>query len=78
MSIEHSPAREKAPRDLSAAIAYSIDEFSEISGLGRSFIYEQIRAGKLTVHKAGKRSLILPKEAARYLVTLPTIEPSTP
>ena len=48
MSPEHSPTRadgtnakrEKAPRDLSAAIAYSIEEMSEVSGLGKSFLYE--------------------------------------
>ncbi len=38
-------------------LAYSIAELTEISGVGRSFLYEEIKAGRLIVTKAGRRSL---------------------
>ena len=38
-------------------LAHSIAEFAQLSGLGRSFLYEQIKAGNLPVRKAGRRTL---------------------
>lgn len=83
MSLEHSPSRDAARADASAAaespppgmapLAWSIDEYSEVSGLGRSFIYEAIRSGELQARKAGRRTLILRDDGERYLRSLPSI-----
>jgi hypothetical protein len=52
-------------------LAHTIAEFVQLSGLSRSFIYEEIKAGRLIVRKAGRRSLILHDEGEAYLAQLP-------
>jgi hypothetical protein len=63
-------------------LAHSIAEFAQLSGLGRSFLYEQIKAGNLPVRKAGRRTLILHDEGLGWLAKLPVagqrrLSPST-
>jgi hypothetical protein len=57
-------------------LAYSIAELTEISGIGRSFLYEEIKAGRLVVTKAGRRSLVLYDDALAWLTTLPKLTPT--
>lgn len=52
--------------------AHSIAEFAQLSGLGRSFLYEQIKSGDLPVRKAGRRTLILYEEGQAWLAKLPS------
>ena len=59
-----------------AKLAYSILEFAGIAGLGRSFIYEEIKSGRLKVRKAGRRSIILQDDALAYLTSLPNLSPT--
>lgn len=54
-------------------LAHSIAEFAQLSGLGRSFLYEQIKSGHLPVRKAGRRTLILRDEGQAWLAKLPVI-----
>jgi hypothetical protein len=54
-------------------LAYSIQELSRLSGLGRTFLYEEIKAGRLIVSKAGRRSIVLHDDAANWLAGLPKI-----
>ena len=85
MSLEHSSgrddgaasAKEKDAAVTFPALAYSIDGYSEISGLGRSFLYEEIRNGNLEARKAGRRTIILHDEGQRYLKSLPELKPNT-
>ena len=82
MSLEHAPSRHAGKADAARSpphqnarrLAYSIDEFCEKAGIGRSFAYQEIRAGKLKARKAGRRTLILHDEAEQYLMSLPSIE----
>lgn len=53
--------------------AHSIAEFARLSGVGRSFLYEQIKAGLLPVRKAGRRTLILRDEGEAWLANLPVL-----
>ena len=84
MSLEHSPSRDEgaAPaKEKDAAVtfpafAYSINQYSKVSGLGRSFLYEEIRNGKLEARKAGRRTVILHDEGQRYLKSLPALSPT--
>ena len=81
MSLEHAPVREAGKADAARSpphrnasrLAYSIDEFCEEAGLGRSFVYQEIRAGNLKARKAGRRTLILHDDGERYLRSLPSI-----
>jgi excisionase family DNA binding protein len=57
-------------------MALSIDEVTSATGLGRTFIYGEISAGKLLAHKAGRRTIVLKRNLAAYLEGLPG--PTTP
>lgn len=59
-------------------LAYSIDEFCECTGIGRSLVYEEIKAGRLIARKARGRTLILPIDGKNYLLSLPTIKAAAP
>lgn len=51
--------------------AYSIQEFCRFFSVGRSSIYEEIRAGRLRIRKAGTRTLIAREDALAWLNALP-------
>ena len=59
---------------MSDALAYSIPEAAKIASVGRSFLYEEIRAGRLIARKARGRTLILHQDLVAYLSDLPTRE----
>jgi hypothetical protein len=65
-------------KEQNSKLACSISEFSEMSGVGRSFLYEEIKAGRLTVTKAGRRSIVLHVDALAWLSSLPKLETSAP
>lgn len=48
-------------------LALSIEEFATAVGISRSQTYVEIRHGRLTVAKAGKRTLVPATEAQRWL-----------
>lgn len=54
----------------SEKLAYSIARLSDACDLGRTFIYGEIKAGRLQVIKAGRRTLIETAEARRWLSSL--------
>jgi excisionase family DNA binding protein len=51
-------------------LAYRIDEASRASGIGRTKLYEQMKAGRLQACKVGNRTLILRSELQRFLQSL--------
>ena len=59
---------------MSDALAHSIPEAAKIASVGRSFLYEEIRAGRLIARKAQGRTLILHQDLVAYLSNLPTRE----
>lgn len=66
MSLEYAPSRGK--------LAYSILEFCEIAGIGKTKAYEEIAAGRLKAKKVGSRTLIT--NAPEWLDSLPDYEPA--
>jgi excisionase family DNA binding protein len=58
-----------------AKLAFSIDDLAERAGVGRTFIYEEINAGRLIVTKAGRRSLVRAEDAKAWLDALPKLAP---
>ncbi|WP_349320875.1 helix-turn-helix domain-containing protein [Asticcacaulis sp. MM231] len=48
-------------------LAYRIDEAVQVSGLGRTFLYEYIGSGKLPSIKVGGRRLILHDDLLAFL-----------
>jgi len=57
-------------------IAYSIPEFCAACSVGRTFVYQEIAAGRLSARKAGRRTVIEAAEARRWLSSLQRIPPS--
>jgi len=54
-----------------ARLAYSIDEAVAASGLGRSVIYEEIKAKRMKARKRGRSTIILAADLEAYLASLP-------
>jgi hypothetical protein len=72
------PITGEAPLSVAAPakIAYSIPEFLAACSLGRTFVYQEISAGRLRARKAGRRTLIDAAEARRWFATLQEITAS--
>jgi excisionase family DNA binding protein len=51
-------------------LAYSIAELPELISLGRSQIYEEIRAGRLRTVNSGRRTLVLAEDLRSWLLSL--------
>jgi excisionase family DNA binding protein len=56
-------------------VAFSINEVVELTGLGRSSIYEAIASGELCARKRGGRTLILAADLDAWLQELKRIAP---
>ncbi len=52
-------------------LSLSVEALAARSGLKRSFLYLEIKSGRLPARKAGKRLLVLADDARRYLEQLP-------
>ncbi len=48
-------------------LAYSVNQAVEATSVGRSLLYEEIRAGKLKTFKVGSRTLIASEDLATWL-----------
>ena len=55
--------------------AFTITDFCDAYGVGRSFTYAEMAAGRLPFRKAGRRTLILRDDAHRWAESLPTGKP---
>jgi excisionase family DNA binding protein len=55
------------------ALAYSIKTASQKADVGRSKIYEEIKAGRLRAVKLGARTLIKHNDLVAWLETLPEL-----
>ncbi len=53
-------------------LAYSIPEAVAVSGISRSRLYLEIKAGRLRAVKSGKRTLITADDLRAFIATLPT------
>lgn len=56
----------KLEREAPPRLAYSIDDFAQATGLSRSHINREIKAGKIITIKSGNRRLIPAKFAVGY------------
>jgi excisionase family DNA binding protein len=54
--------------------ALTIQEFSQVYGLGRTRVYQELRSGRLRGRKIGKRTVITTDDAEDWLRSLPVIE----
>jgi hypothetical protein len=52
-------------------LAYTIDETTELTGLCRTLLYQEIAEGKLRARKARGRTIITHADLREYLRSLP-------
>ena len=64
----NNQANDDAPRG-----AFSVRDFCQWAGIGRTAFYEELKTGRLTAKKFGKRTLIPIAEAHRWLEGLPVL-----
>ncbi len=55
---------------MSEKLAYTVREACAATGLGRSTLYEEVRAGRLIARKRGSKTVILEADLAAYLAAL--------
>lgn len=53
-------------------IAVSVEEFCQLTGIGRTRFYEEVRLGRLKLVKSGRRSLVTVAEMQRWAKALPS------
>jgi excisionase family DNA binding protein len=53
--------------------AFSVEDFCERFGIGRTAAYAELKAGRLKAQKCGRRTLIPRNEAERWLAGLPAM-----
>jgi excisionase family DNA binding protein len=56
-------------------MALTIAEVCAASRIGRTRVYEAIRAGELLARKHGRRTLVLSDDLKRWLEALPAVNP---
>jgi excisionase family DNA binding protein len=55
-------------------LAFSVAEACSAARIGRTSLYQAIRAGELRALKRGRRTIILANDLRRYLESLPALE----
>jgi hypothetical protein len=58
---------------LGQKLAFSILEVAELTSLGRTAIFAEIKAGRLIARKQGRRTLVLEGDLAKWLRHLPPV-----
>jgi len=56
-------------------LAFTIDEFVDASGVGRTNVYKAMKEGRLRAVKAGSRTLIPIEDAIAFMTALPPARP---
>jgi len=51
--------------------AFSVEEFVEWAGIGRTLAFAEMKSGRLVARKCGRRTIIPAEEAQRWLQQLP-------
>ncbi|SKC61748.1 Helix-turn-helix domain-containing protein [Burkholderia sp. CF099] len=50
---------------------FSVNDFCQWAGIGRTAVYAEMKAGRLSARKFGRRTIIPQVEAERWLASLP-------
>ena len=51
---------------------FSVNDFCQWAGIGRTAVYAEMKAGRLSAKKFGRRTIIPKSEAERWLASLPS------
>jgi hypothetical protein len=53
-------------------LAHSIDDVVALSGVGRTLVFAEIKAGRLIARKCGRRTVILRSDLQQWLNSMPS------
>jgi hypothetical protein len=68
--MERTMIKTRSGQIVGDRLAYTIPQFCEASGIGRTLAYNEISSGRLHVVKVGSRTLIPAPEAQAWLLRL--------
>jgi excisionase family DNA binding protein len=71
--LRDETGRHSLPKVSTKPHALSIRQAVELSGIGRSTVYTEIAAGRLTARKLGRRTVILRDDFECWLEALPAM-----
>jgi predicted DNA-binding transcriptional regulator AlpA len=60
---------------LSPQLSYNIEEAMQQTGMGRSLLYAEIKAGRLAARKIARRTVILDTDLRAWLEASPRLRP---
>lgn len=69
---------DETPEKAGNCTAWTIDQLCDQLNCSRSFLYGEIRNGRLAAHKLGRHTRILEAERRRYVDCWRRIQPSSP
>ena len=58
-------------------VTFRINELAKAAGVGRTLLYEELKAGRLKAHKIGSRTVILIEDANAWIRSRPVTLSST-
>jgi excisionase family DNA binding protein len=56
---------------MSTKIALTVEEATAFVGMGRTYLFREIREGRLVARKAGRRTIITRADLEKWLASLP-------
>lgn len=63
---------EQQPVQTASGGVFSVNEFCQWAGIGRTAFYAELKSGRLSAKKFGRRTIIPKSEAERWLSSLPS------
>jgi hypothetical protein len=72
----HSKTKKRRSRLRPQHLAYSIELLTEVTGVSRQVIYDEIKRGRLISRKLGRRTIVTRSDALKWLQALPQARPS--
>jgi hypothetical protein len=73
--MSEKPDDDKSIVPLADRLAWSPEEYGELIGAGRTFVFGEIKSGRLRARKAGRLTRINRPDGLAYLATLPEARP---
>ena len=70
-SSTHPQTGQPSPGLSAERLAYSVDEVARLTGLSRDLLYDEMRRGKLTYVKIGRRRVITHEHLQQFLGLVP-------
>ena len=65
-----------AEKNSEKRLAYTVNEALRLLPIGRTKFYDEANAGRLTLRKCGRTTLVLDEDLKAFLQSLPVVRPT--